>query len=313
MACNGILDQISAHLDGELSPEEEVELAEHLERCPQCRQLARELEQVHALLSGAALVRAPEQLHRRLVESVERDAASAPRRSRRALVRRVAGLAACAAVCLGVWRLALPPQDAGTVYFAAPASQSDVTGETPALGGPEDEKDARVYSAYAYTASSESNSTADAYGSEAASAKDNRSKNAETPAAPSHYAFANQQTVRLAWTEELYAPASARILGSVQSLETFAEQFPGDGLEEVLAPYDAAYFTQNRLLAVVVTEGSGSISHSIRFQGLYRDEVEITRTVPEVGTCDMAAWLLLAEVDATFHDGDTLDVVLVED
>lgn len=304
MACNGILDQISAHLDGELSPEEAAELAEHLERCPQCRQLARELEQVHALLSGAALVQVPEQLHRRLVESVQQDAASAPKRSRRALVRRVAGLAACAAVCLGAWRLALPLQDAGTVYSAAPASQSDVTGGMPALGGPEDEKDA------AASFSSAPGSTADAYN--ALLDTENLRKNATLPGAPSHYAFANQQTVRLAWTEELYAPASARILGSVQSLETFAEQFPGDGLEEVLAPYDAAYFTQNRLLAVVVTEGSGSISHSIRFQGLYRDEVEITRTVPEVGTCDMAAWLLLAEVDATFDDGDTLDVVLVE-
>ena len=40
--------------------------------------------------------------------------------------------------------------------------------------------------------------------------------------------------------------------------------------------------------------------------------VTVLRQVPEEGTCDMAAWLILAEVDSSFRDGDTLWVVFEE-
>ena len=60
----------------------------------------------------------------------------------------------------------------------------------------------------------------------------------------------------------------------------------------------------------LIREGSGSVRHGLAPQGLERDRVTVLRQVPEEGTCDMAAWLILAEVDGSFRDGDILTVIL---
>jgi len=290
------LELLSARLDGALTEAEEQELEEHLAACPDCRAVGAQLSALQGVFPELEEVPAPEGFTQGVMDRIRAEKKVIPL-FKRPQFRALAGLAACLVLVAGLYRASQPVHFEKTIKMDVTArsfSQDALTQETDGAASLEEVPQIAAYAA---------GSTADIYDSDA--------KNTEAPAAPSHYFFTNQQTVRLSWTEELDAP-SARILGSEQSLETFAEQFPEDSLEEVLEPYDAGYFAQNRLLAVVVKEGSGSISHSIGPQSLYRDEVEITRTVPEEVTYDMAAWLILAEVDTMFNDGDTLEVVLVE-
>lgn len=313
MACDRYLELLSARLDGALTEAEERELEEHLAACPDCRAVGAQLSALRGAFPELEEDAPPEGFARGVMERIR---AEEPKKViplfKRPQVRALAGLAACLVLVVGIYGISqLRSQE--KMMLVTRSFQHDVmweetidgAGDVSARESLSGEADAPQVTAYA------AGSTADIYNSDTENTFSDielRSKSTEAPAAPSHYFFTNQQTVRLSWTEELDAP-SARILGSEQSLETFAEQFPEDSLEEVLEPYDAGYFAQNRLLAVVLKEGSGSISHSIGPQSLYRDEVEITRTVPEEVTYDMAAWLILAEVDATFHDGDELEVI----
>ena len=72
--------------------------------------------------------------------------------------------------------------------------------------------------------------------------------------------------------------------------------------------YGEEYFRTGRILAVVLEENSGSVTHQIT--DITREQVTVLRRVPEECTDDMAAWLFLVEVDAGFRAGDTLSVVL---
>lgn len=71
-----------------------------------------------------------------------------------------------------------------------------------------------------------------------------------------------------------------------------------NSFNEVADKYDEAFFEDNTLLFMYVGEGSGSIRHKVlnvtrKGQKL---NVEIERIVPEVGTCDMAGWLIAVEL-----------------
>ncbi len=124
---------------------------------------------------------------------------------------------------------------------------------------------------------------------------------------PNHYAFSNDQYLRVTYGSTPAAPA-ARIIGSAQSLSDFLAQFPENDLSALTEAYPEAFFRTGRLLTVLVEESSGSNRHKLQEQGLLSDSVTVIRQIPEVGTCDMAAWLILAEVDDSFSDGDLLAV-----
>lgn len=89
MTCEEALPLLSAHLDGENSPEEEAALQAHLARCAACREI---LEAYEAIDRGVARPEAdpPEALHANVMAQVRRRAR--PRR------RRWLGIAAVAAV-----------------------------------------------------------------------------------------------------------------------------------------------------------------------------------------------------------------------
>jgi len=269
MSCEAYYELLSAHLDGELSPQEERTLEEHLAVCGECRALAAQLEQMHTALSGMEQP-VPEELTQRVMDRVREETLRQKKTGRRRLVRWAAGLAACLVVCVGAYQLthmghsAPDPRMVQQIEEDQSQQSRSVTCE-PA-----------VFS----VGSSE----------------------------PDFYGFANEQALRVTYGATPQAP-SARILGSVESLEGFAAQFPEDDLEDALGAYDAGFFTKNRLLAIVVEANSGSVSFTIASQGLRREEVELVRAVPETGTDDMAAWLVLAEVDSMFNDGNTLRVV----
>ncbi len=73
--------------------------------------------------------------------------------------------------------------------------------------------------------------------------------------------------------------------------------------------YDEAFFAEKNLIFVVVEEGSGSIRHEVEDVKLLPSAMDrvshllqpvIRRIVPEVGTCDMAQWHILIEVDKQY-------------
>ena len=76
------------------------------------------------------------------------------------------------------------------------------------------------------------------------------------------------------------------------------------GFLDACNKYDDAYFERQNLVLIVLEESSGSIHHEITDVRHHSDgngsfsgwDIAISRTVPEVGTDDMAQWHLLLEV-----------------
>ncbi len=69
--------------------------------------------------------------------------------------------------------------------------------------------------------------------------------------------------------------------------------------DELTAKYDEDFFAENSLIACYVTSGSGSDRYGVK--EIYNDGTNFRITVtatysPEVGTCDMAGWLIFTEV-----------------
>lgn len=84
--------------------------------------------------------------------------------------------------------------------------------------------------------------------------------------------------------------------GNVSSVRyvTSAEQLPDN---DALAAYDEAYFETKALVVVMETVSSGSIRVGI--ESIENGVVTLSHEMPgQVGTADMATWLLWAEVDA---------------
>ena len=105
MDCRHCWEMLSARLDGELGPEEVQTLEEHLAQCPECRSLAGQLEGLHQDFQNLEEEPAPEGFARGVMERV----AARGGRSRvislfrRPQVRAMAGLAACAVLCAGLY------------------------------------------------------------------------------------------------------------------------------------------------------------------------------------------------------------------
>lgn len=340
MDCQRAQEAISAALDGELSPEERTELEAHLSACADCRALAEDLRVLTAALEEAQCPPPPE-LAAAVMERIAADRTVPISAGRRPLRKRWLSLAAMLAlvVCVGgarIWLRGLradssapsanlsgsaevpsaPTPSSAPMDPAAdlPGSRSGETVPTPSgrpapETGPSADGDADGYT------SSGPGAPSDPAPAPPQASDDTPTIGAD-PGEPSNgiegepdsYAFQNERTIRVTWGATPSAP-SARILGSVDALDAFAAQFPQDDLSAALDAYDGGYFSTGRLLAVVVEANSGSVSYSIAPQGLRRDQVEIVCTAPKVGTCDMAAWVILAEVDAMFDDADVLKVV----
>lgn len=81
--------------------------------------------------------------------------------------------------------------------------------------------------------------------------------------------------------------SSVRYITSVEALPD----------NEALAAYDAAYFEKNALVVVMETVSSGSVNVGIA--SIENGVVTLSHELPgDVGTADMATWLLWAEVEA---------------
>ena len=101
MDCTDYLELLSAQLDGELTDREEQALSAHLETCPACRELARQLAGLHQDFSQLEELQAPEQFVQDVMKKVGGERKVLPL-FKRPQWKAAAGLAACAVLCVGL-------------------------------------------------------------------------------------------------------------------------------------------------------------------------------------------------------------------
>lgn len=86
------------------------------------------------------------------------------------------------------------------------------------------------------------------------------------------------------------------------------------GFLDAIEQYDDAFFADRDLIILVLEEGSGSIRHEVNGIRPYYDnswQLTVRRITPEAGTCDMAQWHLLIEVQKDLiaaHESIVVDV-----
>lgn len=113
MNCEQYLELISARLDGELTAQEEAALTAHLQECPACRAIANDLQTLHSALTQSGEVDAPPALSQTVMQKIKTERLAARRR----FVRRISGLAACLALCVGAWHLTRPETPAADPHL----------------------------------------------------------------------------------------------------------------------------------------------------------------------------------------------------
>ena len=343
--CEEYLELISTAIDGQISPQARQTLNQHLAQCPGCRALYAAMAEDRAALNAVGESEPPEGFARAVMERVKAE----PRTGviplfRRPRVKKLLTTAACALLCVGVVRFAAGSIGMGS---AAPTSGNSTGAAAPASSyDPSSDAAAHKQEAADYGDNSTALYAASAHGSgeqtdgekavrsaggtkmdpgEQASTPDGRtdetglpnggidSAGGDTPSfagtsAAVELPLASAARARVTWREEL-AP-KACLLRSRAELDDLLTQLDTEGLTDGFARYDQTWFDgDNQLVAVVVTETSGSVYHEIL--SLIRDGSGLTaavlRRVPQMGTCDMAAWLLTAETSGAEDLPLTLD------
>lgn len=315
MDCEKYLELMSAALDGECTAEERRELDSHLAVCPECAEL------FHILSANAKAVREldcdmPADLKDRIMNSLPEQEKPAKQGK---VIHWKRWIPVAAAACLVLVVSLVPRFGLGGMGMSAAENAAPGAAE-PATSSVLDTQNYNYGATKDGTPEDVSPAEEPAYFLDPSESYNVGNSTAEfAPSAePAHYWMGNQQAIRVHYGA---TPApGAQIIGSVESLAEYLSGFEslmwdGEGntvpiaeLEALKETYTEEFFETKRLLCVVVESGSGSNRYEIASQGLLRDSVTILSHIPEMGTCDMAVWLLVAEVDTMFDDGDILTV-----
>ena len=114
---------------------------------------------------------------------------------------------------------------------------------------------------------------------------------------------------------------SAVVISSAGSLEKYLKGFgsnhfdengdpiPNEAMEQLKEIYTDDYFADRCLVAVIIESGSGSTRYEVL--SVSPEAVTVRSIVPDVGTCDMAAWLIIVELDEMLDDGASLETKFV--
>ena len=304
MNCSKYTQWLSAALDGQLTAQQRRELDAHLAICPDCAALFETLR-ANAQAMRELDCQFPENLHQRIMGSLPAQAAPV-KKNNVVHWRRWGSLAACL-VLVAAAALTIPFFGTRGGKSAAPEAQmpnaAEAVNETPTGRGDPGQ-------------SSPHWSKSDNL--EISSSQPEEPKPVSPPAAGEVLKpdFSGSRTIRVAFGQ---TPApSARVISSADSLAAYLKgfgtnHFDGDGnpvpiekLAVLTDDYPAHYFADHCLIAVVIEAGSGSNRYEVA--DVTADTVVIRAIVPEVGTCDMAAWLILIEMDEMLDDGAILNL-----
>jgi len=291
MGCDKYVEWMSAALDGELTAEERRELDSHLAVCPECAALF-ELLSRNALAMRKLDCQFPAGLHDRIMSNLPPQQAPA-KKNKVIHWKRWGSLAACLVLVVALGAFGRFGFRMGSMAPAAAemAMQEAPAGNTKTDGG---------YGMHDNAVESESKIIVP-----------------ESPAASPAVTFSKVHYLRIDWQEGMAAP-SATVITNTESLAHYLDEIraPYDNeaedlvFEDVLETYSTDFFTDRSLLLVLLEENSGSISHEIK--SITGDTVTIRRVVPEAGTCDMAGWLLLVELDEVLDNGSVLSVAFTK-
>lgn len=131
ISCERAWELLSQQLDEPLSPQEKQELEKHLAACPSCRKDKEELEQLDQALRNLGEIQAPADFTQRVMAQVQQQTQSKPKVIplwRRPQVRALAGLAACALLCIGIYRSL--PQDGNLSGGMVTSGQGEVSSQS---------------------------------------------------------------------------------------------------------------------------------------------------------------------------------------
>ena len=320
--CEDYLELISAGIDGQLTGEELQKLNDHLARCPDCRALYDIMAENDAALAGLGDCEPPEGFAQSVMERIQ--AERAPGKIvflfRRPQFKKAMTAAACALLCIGVVRFS-------NGFFLMGSSPSEASGGMEVTGNAAPSSSLFMGSP-GTDGDAASSQLAEAPDSDRALGDDNGSygtasnnvsgfaKQEPSTSAPQYtidssssekedryacaYPFANPIRTRLDWSSDL--TAGPYLINSHEDLDSLLSDLSGD-LDALSQQYPDQWFQEGgQLLAVVLTESSGSVSHQLSELRPSPDgvgvQVVIQRQVPqEDTTCDMAAWLVTAETD----------------
>lgn len=101
------------------------------------------------------------------------------------------------------------------------------------------------------------------------------------------------------------------IVTSVGELNEFLSKYPG---KTNIRIYDEEFFKTNALVVMISTFTSGSVSQKVvevDASDAGEMKVYITTKIPEIGTTDMAAWLVGIAIPKTEYKGQT-ELVIIE-
>lgn len=340
MNCSKYTQWLSAALDGQLTAQQRRELDAHLAICPDCAALFETLR-ANAQAMRELDCQFPENLHQRIMGSLPAQAAPV-KKNNVVHWRRWGSLAACL-VLVAVAALTVTPdlrgKSAPESYAPAAQEPAEIPGTAHGYSTAEQESKTAEYpdtnTSHNGAPDPEApNSTPEA--PPAASAPGNPIVEPVDPDIDIEIGIGEHipqvsptpgdtvpgtpvdtaSYIRVAYGK---TPApSAVVISSARSLEDYltgfgTNSFDGEGNpvynEALLAlpsRYDDSYFTGRSLIAVVLEAGSGSIRHeALSFNG---STVTIRVIQPEIGTADMAAWLILIETDEPMDDGAELRI-----
>ncbi len=130
------------------------------------------------------------------------------------------------------------------------------------------------------------------------------------PQGSAEYVFAVEELCGYPTAEDMRVCYDNNGLWHPEARISRTDDFDGwEGLITVTEPderfpqYDEEFFASNALVITTMTEGSGSVSHE--FLGIDRDNViHIGRSIPMVGTCDMAKYELVIEIPKSMADAE---------
>lgn len=310
MDCEKYLELMSAALDGECTEEERRDLDSHLAVCPECAELFRILS-ANAKAARELDCEMPVGLKERILNNLPEQ--EKPAKTGKVIRwKRWAPVAAAACVVLVAAATLAPWGVRSNDNASAAPDAANRSGSEPMESSTTDAAE------YIWDGDTLVAETEDARDSAVEEPSYSMSSGSE-PAEPALYGLGSQQAIRVSYGA---TPApGAQIIGSVESLQDYLSGFDslmwdGEGntipiaeLEALKETYTEEFFQTRRLLCVVVESGSGSNRYEL--SSLTYDAVTVSEYTPEAGTCDMAAWLLVAEVDSMFDDGSTLDVVII--